>query len=63
MTCAQAQPLLSAYFDRELDIAKSLDIEEHIRDCGRCAAVLKQHEAVRAALGATPLVFAPPAGL
>jgi len=63
MTCAQAQPLLSAYVDRELDITKSLEAEDHIRECKACAATLQQHEALRSALGAASLAFVPPAGL
>jgi anti-sigma factor RsiW len=60
MTCEQARPLLSAYFDRELDVATSLEIERHAQACERCAAMLQQHDALRAALGAAPLAFAPP---
>ena len=63
MTCAQALPLLSVYFDGELDVTKSLDIEGHVRECERCAAVWKQHEALRASLRAAALAFAPPPGL
>ena len=63
MTCAHARPLLSAYCDRELDVAKSLEIEDHVRACQGCAAALQQYEALRATLVATPLAFAPPKGL
>jgi len=63
MSCEQASPLLSAYFDRELDVAKSLEIEGHLRECERCTAVVKQHEALHDALSAPSLVFAPPRDL
>jgi len=63
MTCEQAQPLLSAYVDRELDITKSLEIESHVRECNRCSAMLQQHEALRSALNAASLAFVPPTGL
>ena len=59
MSCEQAWPLLSAYFDRELDAAKSLEIEGHLHECERCTAVVKQHEALHGALGAAALVFTP----
>ena len=62
VVCEDALPFLSAYFDRELDIAKSLEVEGHLQECERCVAALKQHEALRAALGAAPLAFVPPAG-
>ena len=35
MSCEQAWPLLSAYFDRELDVAKSLEIEDYVTFTGR----------------------------
>ncbi len=63
MTCDQARPLLSAYVDRELEVTRSVEIAAHLQECSGCAAVLKQHEALRASLGAESLVFAPPAGL
>lgn len=63
MTCAQAAPLLSAYFDRELDVTKSLEVESHVRECSDCAAGLQQHDALRSSLSAASLVFAPPRGL
>src|SRR6185295_15025019 len=63
LSCEQARPLLSAYFDRELDVAKSLELEGHLRECERCTAVVKQHEALHGALGAASLVFAPPRDL
>ena len=63
MSCEQARPLLSAYFDRELDVAKSLELEGHLRECERCTAVVRQHEALHGALSAAALVFAPPRDL
>ena len=63
MSCEQAWPLLSAYFDRELDVAKSLEIEGHLRECERCTAVVRRYEALRGALSDAALVFAPPRDL
>jgi len=63
LSCEQTRPLLSAYFDRELDVAKSLEIEGHLRECTRCAAVVQQHEALHGAVSAAALVFAPPRDL
>jgi anti-sigma factor RsiW len=60
MTCEQARALLSAHLDRELDLAKSLEMEEHLRECQRCAAASERHEVLRSALGAASLAFAPP---
>jgi len=63
MSCEQARPLLSAYFDCELDVTKSLEIEAHLRECERCTAAVKQHEALHGAFGAAALAFTPPRDL
>lgn len=63
MTCEQAQPLLSAYFDRELDTAASLDVAAHAHACARCSAALQRHEELRTAMRAGALAFPMAAGL
>jgi anti-sigma factor RsiW len=63
VTCAEAAPVLSAYFDRELDVATSLGIEGHVRDCQRCSATLRNHDALRSSMSSASLVFAPPRDL
>jgi anti-sigma factor RsiW len=63
MTCAQALPLLSAYFDRELDVAKSLEIAAHLRQCDRCSSTVRQHQALRSSMSSGALVFEPPVDL
>jgi anti-sigma factor RsiW len=63
MTCDHAQSLLSAYFDRELDTASSLDVAAHTHACPRCSAALQRHEELRAAMRAGALVFPMPVGL
>ena len=63
VTCAQAAPLLSAYFDRELDVAKSLEIAAHLHECDRCSAGVRQHQALRSSMSSGSLVFVPPRDL
>ncbi len=63
MNCEQAQSLLSAYFDRELDTAASLDVAAHARACARCSSALQRHEELRAAMRAGALAVPMPAGL
>ena len=63
MTCAEAAPLLSAYFDRELDVATSGAIAAHLRECEQCSAAVQRHEALRSAMSSGALVFSPPPGL
>jgi anti-sigma factor RsiW len=59
MTCAESQPLLTAYHDRELDPASSARIAGHVATCAGCAATLERAAAVRSALvaGAPPHVL------
>jgi len=62
MNCREAQALLCAYIDEELDLVHSLDFEAHVRECASCAASLKRQEAVRAAVSThAPYYAAPPA--
>src|SRR5262249_42544864 len=63
MTCNDAQTFLSAYFDRELDVTKSLEMEEHLRQCHRCTALLRQHQTLHSSLHSASLRFAPPPDL
>ena len=50
MNCREAEGLLGAYIDEELDLVHSLDLEAHVRECGRCAAALRRQEALRSAV-------------
>ena len=33
MSCTEPRDLVHAYLDRELDLEKSLEMEQHFRDC------------------------------
>ena len=55
MTCVEARPLLDAYFDSELDLSSSLNVERHLSECAMCSAVLRNLELLRKEL--TPDVF------
>jgi anti-sigma factor RsiW len=53
--------LIHAYVDDELDLVRSTEIERHLAECGACAQVYQNHQALRSALRAGPLYFkAPP---
>ncbi|MGA2581882.1 MAG: anti-sigma factor [Tepidisphaeraceae bacterium] len=58
MTCDQAQQLLHAYLDDELDLATALQIEAHLPDCPKCS---KELEAARIAgrAVAQPAIYYP----
>lgn len=39
MTCQETKPLLHAFADGELDLTRSLEIENHLQECQTCAQV------------------------
>jgi anti-sigma factor RsiW len=45
VNCKEAQNLLHAYGDGELDLVRSLDVEQHIRQCEGC---LQEHRSLQA---------------
>ena len=55
MTCEEARPLLDAYFDSELDLVASLNMERHLSECAACSNDLRNLERLREEL--TPAVF------
>ncbi|HLK50347.1 MAG TPA: zf-HC2 domain-containing protein, partial [Bryobacteraceae bacterium] len=60
MTCAEAEPLLDAYLDGELDLMRSLDLEAHARRCAACAAALETEKQLSAAVAQAPYYRAAP---
>jgi anti-sigma factor RsiW len=63
MNCKEAESLLDAYVDRELDVVTSLEIETHLQACPACARVCENHLALRSALHSSQLYFGAPEGL
>jgi anti-sigma factor RsiW len=64
MSCgAQTELLLQAYVDGELDLVRSLDIEQHLSGCEVCAASVKSRRALSTALGAASLSYELPKSL
>jgi anti-sigma factor RsiW len=49
VTCETDKLLLHAYFDGELDLVRSLEIEEHVKSCSDCARDLRQQDTLRKA--------------
>ncbi len=62
MNCQEAQPLIHAYVDGELDLIKSLEVEAHLRDCAACAREVRNLQALRGALRGS-LYYNAPASL
>jgi anti-sigma factor RsiW len=47
MTCDDARKFLGAYFDAELDAARSLEIERHLSSCAACSSAQEQFAVLR----------------
>lgn len=63
MDCRQAETLIGAYLDEELDLRSALEIEEHVKGCANCARALASHRALREALSQSRLSYPVPAAL
>jgi len=63
LNCQETQNLIHAYLDGELDLVKSLEIEEHLQDCRACSQATKNHQALRTAMNAGSLYFRAPGPL
>ena len=63
MNCQETRNLIHAYLDGELDLVKSLEIEDHLQGCPDCSQIYKDQQALRAALNTDALYFRSPAPL
>jgi anti-sigma factor RsiW len=63
VNCQETQLLIHGYLDGELDLMKSLEIEQHLRKCSACARAHASFQAVRAAIKDGSLYLRPPANL
>ena len=63
MTCDEANILLHALIDGELDAGHARDVEAHIATCPSCAAELAAYRQMREAIAKTDLRFTAPASL
>ena len=50
MTCDEAEVLLHALIDGELDAGHAREVEAHVAGCAKCAALAKDFRAMRAAI-------------
>ena len=60
MNCREAEPLLSAYLDGELDLAHALEVEAHAGKCASCGETLETHRQLSAAVSRAPYYVATP---
>jgi anti-sigma factor RsiW len=60
MTCDEAEILLHALIDGELDAGHTRDIEEHVAGCPRCAAALADYRQMSKAVAGANLRYSAP---
>jgi len=63
LSCQTAQEFIHAYVDGELDLARSLEIEQHLEQCEVCAVAYRSQTVLRSALKDSSLYHSAPAGL
>jgi anti-sigma factor RsiW len=63
MTCDEAEILLHALIDGELDAGHAREVEDHIAGCPRCAAQLAAYREMSKTIADADLRFAAPAAL
>jgi anti-sigma factor RsiW len=63
VSCTEPRDLVQAYLDRELDLAKSLEMEQHFRDCVTCSEAYQEGRRLRTALNEGELYFSAPPDL
>lgn len=60
MTCQESARLLPGYFDSELDLVHTLEIEDHLRTCAACTSALEADRALRSTIARSNLRFSTP---
>lgn len=55
MTCSEAEPLIGASLDGELDFQTALRVDEHVSGCGTCSALVKRLERLSGEIAAADL--------
>lgn len=63
MSCQRAQELIHGYVDGELDLVRTLEVEEHIQACQTCETAYLSHTALRSSLKADSLYYGAPESL
>lgn len=63
MNCSEMNLLIHAYADGELDVVRSLDVEQHVKNCSGCAAKLNSLKSLRNAFKESELAYRAPASL
>ena len=60
MSCQTTQQSIHAYVDGELDLARSLEVEQHMQECEVCASAYRNQTALRSAFKNSSLYYSAP---
>ena len=60
MSCQITQEFIHAYVDGELDLARSLEVEQHMQECQACASAYHNQTALRSAFKDSSLYHSAP---
>jgi len=63
MNCQASESQRQAYLDGELDLTRSLELEEHLRECSECAQAFDSIRLLQKSLRSDALRFQPPVSL
>src|SRR6516162_8832291 len=63
VNCEQTRNLIHGYVDGELDLVRSLAIEQHLHECAACSEAHGGLQSLRASLRAGALYLTPPPSL
>jgi anti-sigma factor RsiW len=60
LSCQRAQELIHGYVDGELDLVRSLEVEQHIHECETCARAYRSQTTLRSSLKNDSLYYTAP---
>src|ERR1700743_931273 len=63
MTCEEAEALLTARAEGELDAGPAREVEQHVATCPRCTATLAAYRQMSGAVAASDMRYTAPASL
>ncbi len=61
--CNEAEHLMHAYLDSELELTKSLEFEKHLQGCDRCSRAYKNLEVLQSSIRKGSFYYEKPKGL
>ena len=63
MNCKDIEEVIQGYLDGEIDLVRTLAIEEHLKNCPACARLHQERQSLRTAIRGASLYFEAPKGL